>query len=63
LVECKRYSTAVKREVVEVLHDKLRETRAQKAMLFATSGFQKGAIVYARNHHITLVRFVDGRGT
>jgi restriction system protein len=63
LVECKRYSSAVKREVVQVLHDKLRATGAQKGMLFATSGFQRGAIVYARNHRIALVWLVDGRAT
>ena len=63
LVECKRYSSPVKRQVVQVLHDNLRAMGAQKGMLFATSGFQKGAIIYAKEHRIALVQLVDGRAT
>ena len=55
LVECKRYSGPVKREVVQVLHEKVRSTGAQKGVLFSTGQFQKGAVTYARHHGIALV--------
>ena len=34
LVECKKYRSAVERELVQVLHDKVRSTGAHKGMLF-----------------------------
>lgn len=63
LVECKRYSSPVERQVVQILHDKLRTLGAQKGILFSTSGFQKGAIAYAKKHGIAPVQLVDGRAT
>ena len=60
LVECKKYRSAVERELVQVLHDKVRSTGAHKGMLFATSGFQSGAIKYAKAHGIALVSIIDG---
>ena len=56
LVECKRYRRKVERQEVQVLRDKLVSVGAQKGMLFATSGFQQGAVDYARVHGIALVR-------
>lgn len=61
LVECKRYKEPVKREVVQILKDKLNSTGAQKGMIFTTSGFQKGAIEYATKNGIALVQLVDER--
>jgi restriction system protein len=61
LVECKRHRNPIKRELVEVLHDKLRESHAQKAMMFATTPFQEGAIRYAADKRIALVEIKDGR--
>lgn len=43
--------------------DKKRATGAQKALLVATNGFQKGAIGYAKVHGIALVRIVEGAFT
>lgn len=63
LVECKRYSNPVKREVVQALNDKLRATGAQKGMIFTTSGFQSGAVEYATIHGIALIQLVDGKST
>ncbi len=60
LVECKRHKNPIKREMVQVLHDKMRSTGAQKGMLFATTDFQSGAREYARVHGIRLVRVADG---
>lgn len=61
VVECKKHKSAIKREVVQTLRDKQQSVGAQKAMVFATSDFQRGAIEYARKHGIALVQIVDGR--
>jgi restriction system protein len=53
----------VEREDVQVLADKLRAVGAQKAILFATNGFQRGALEYARAHGIALVRVIEGKFT
>lgn len=60
LVECKHHKSRIKREMVQVLYDKVQSTGAQKGMLFASTGFQSGAIEYARVHGIALVRLADG---
>jgi restriction system protein len=60
LVECKRYKSAIKREKVQVLKDKLAETGCNKGVLVSTSGFQRGTIEYAKRHGIALVRLVNG---
>lgn len=61
LVECKHHKNSIKRETVQVLHARVQSVGAQKGMLFATSGFQKGALEYAAAHGIALVRIVDGK--
>lgn len=53
----------VKREDVQVLHDKLRSTGAHKGVVVAASGFQSGALAYAKAHGIACVRLVDGAWT
>ena len=63
LVECKRYKSEIKREVIQLLFDKLRATGAQKGMVFSTSGFQSGAFKFAEEHGIALVRVIEGRYT
>jgi restriction system protein len=63
LIECKKYRSAVERELVQVLHDKVRSLGAHKGMLFTTSGFQSGAIKYAKAHGIALVSIIDGAAT
>lgn len=63
LVECKRHRSAIKREVIQVLHDKIRSTGAHKGILFSTSKFQEGAREYALKHGIALVRVIEGRYT
>jgi restriction system protein len=60
LVECKRYNSAIKRETVQILRDKTQILGAHKGILVSASGFQKGAIDYARNHGIALVRIING---
>jgi restriction system protein len=60
LVECKDHIRPVEREDVQVLADRKRATGAQKALLVATNGFQRGAVEYASVHGIALVRIVEG---
>jgi restriction system protein len=60
LVECKKHSNPIKRELVQVLVDKRRSLGATKAMLVATSSFQSGAIDYARVNDVALVQVVSG---
>jgi len=60
LVECKHHKNPIKRELVQVLADKLSSTHGHKGMLFSTAKFQKGAINYAISRRIALVHFTDG---
>jgi len=61
LIECKHHRSAIKREAVQVLRDRLRSTGAQKGIIFSTAGFQKGALEYAKVHGIALVKVAEGR--
>ncbi|SDK21787.1 restriction endonuclease [Microbulbifer yueqingensis] len=60
LIECKRYSGAVKRDVIMVLESKLRDSNAHKGMVFSTSGFQRGAIEYATKRGIATITIQNG---
>lgn len=60
LVECKYYKSPVKRDVVMILDAKIRDTGAHKGIVFSTSGFQSGALQYAKVHGIATVHVVDG---
>ena len=59
-IECKHYKSRVKREQIQILFDRLMSCNAQKGMLFATGGFQRGAIEYATSRRIALVHFTKG---
>ena len=59
LCECKQYKNKVKREKVQILADKLRSLGMNKGILLSTSGFQKGAIDYAKEHGIALIQVFD----
>jgi len=63
LVECKKWKRRVEREDVQVLHDRMHSVGAQKSIMYATSGFQSGAVEYAQPRGIGLVQLVDGRTT
>lgn len=56
LVECKRHKNPIKRDLVMVLDSKLRDVAAHKGVIFSTSGFQRGAVKYAKTHGIAAVR-------
>lgn len=59
IIECKRQSHPIKREVVVVLAEKVRSLGAQKGILMSTCGFQKGAIQYARQYGIALLQIMN----
>lgn len=61
LVEAKRHKDPIKRELVAVLHQKLRSTGAHEGLLASASGFQSGAITFARRHGIALATVRDGQ--
>lgn len=60
LVECKHHKNPIKRELVQVLADKMASARAQKAILFSSAPFQAGAIEYAHQRRIALVHMTEG---
>lgn len=60
VIECKHHRNPIKRELVQVLADKVAALRAQKGMLFTTAPFQRGAIAYAQSRNIALVSFSHG---
>ena len=61
LVECKHQKQPVKRDQVLVLEAKLRDTGAHKGVVFSTSGFQRGAVEYARRRGIATVTVRNGQ--
>lgn len=61
LVEAKRHANPIKRELVQVLHDKRQSVGAQKAAMIATAPYQRGALDYAKTHGITLATVTEGR--
>ena len=63
LVECKHHKNPIKREIVQVLRDKIQSIGAHKGIIFSTSSFQKGAIEYASKHGIALITFIEGKST
>lgn len=63
VVEAKRHTNPIKRELVQVLRDKLRSVGAQKAAMISTAPYQRGAIAYAKTHGIALATVTEGRYT
>lgn len=59
IVECKKQSRSVEREIVAALKAKLHSIGAQKGILISTAGFQSGATLYAEKHGIALWQICD----
>lgn len=59
LCECKQYKNSIKREVVSALYQELLSLGLQKGVLMATASFQSGAIKFAREHGIALIKVYD----
>lgn len=60
LIECKKHKNPIKREVVQVLKDKLNSVGAHKGIVVATAPFQDGALKYAKINGIALVQVATG---
>lgn len=63
IVEAKRHTNSIKRELVQVLHSKIQSVGAHKGVMISTSPFQSGAMEYAKVHGIALVSLTEGRFT
>ncbi|WP_345269858.1 restriction endonuclease [Nibrella viscosa] len=63
IVECKHYNTPIKREKVEVLYSRVKSLGAHKGILCSTSGFQQGAVDFAKAHGIALIWVIEGKFT
>lgn len=63
VVEAKQHKNPIKRELVQVLHQKLQSVSAQKAAMISTAPYQSGALEFARHHNIALVTLTEGRFT
>lgn len=61
LVECKRHKNPIKRELVQVLHQKVLSSGAHKGLMVSTAPFQSGAVEFARQHGIALAVVTEGR--
>ncbi|WP_327073879.1 restriction endonuclease [Kitasatospora purpeofusca] len=59
LWECKRLQRPVERGDLQILRDKLAEVGAHKGIFVSVSGFQSGALDYAKKHGIATVQLVD----
>lgn len=60
LFECKRHASPVKRQHLQVLAEKMQSNGAHKGVVVAATGFQRGALEYARIHGVACVRLLDG---
>ena len=63
VVEAKRHTNPIKRDMVQVLHHKALSVGAHKAVLISTARFQRGALELARVHGIALATVTEGRYT
>lgn len=63
LIEAKMHKNPIKRDVVQVLNQKVQSTGAHKGVVVSTSNFQKGALEFAKEHGIALVEVTEGRFT
>ena len=59
VIECKRQSGSIERPVVTDLCAKLQSIGAQKGIIISTSGFQRDAVRYAKEHGIALWQIID----
>jgi hypothetical protein len=61
LVECKRHKNPIKRELVQVLHQKVQSVGGHKGVLISTAPYQRGALEFAKTHGIALVTVTEDR--
>jgi hypothetical protein len=63
IVEAKRHKNPVKRELVQVLHQKVLSVGAHKGLMVSTAPYQRGALEFAVAHGIALATVTEGRFT
>ena len=61
LVEAKRRKNPIKRELVQVLHQKIQSVGAHKGIMVSTAPYQSGALIFAIEYGIALVTMTEGR--
>lgn len=61
LVEAKHHANPIKRELVQVLHQKTQSVGGNKGVMIATAPYQQGALAFAKAHGIALVTVTEGR--
>lgn len=61
VVECKHHRRPVERDHVQILHSRIQSLGCHKGVVFSTSGYQVGALRFAKEHGIALVRVTDGQ--
>ncbi|MFH8284163.1 restriction endonuclease [Streptomyces antibioticus] len=63
LVEAKKHKNPIKRELVQVLYQKVQSVGAQKGVMISTAPYQIGAVEFAKTHGVALVTVTEGRFT
>lgn len=61
LVEAKLHKNPIKRELVQVLYQKVQSVGAHKGVMVSTAPYQTGALRFAQVHGIALVTVTEGR--
>lgn len=61
LVEAKLHKNPIKRELVQILHQKIQSVGAHKGVMVSTTPYQSGALKFAIEHGIALVTVTEGR--
>jgi 6,7-dimethyl-8-ribityllumazine synthase len=61
IVEAKLHRNPIKRELVQVLRQKVQSVGAHKGVMVATSPYQAGAVEFATAHGIALVTVAESR--
>lgn len=61
LVECKKHNSPIKRETIQIVKDKVLILGVHKGILVSASGFQRGAIQYAKNNGVALIKIDNGK--
>jgi Restriction endonuclease len=61
VVEAKLHRNPIKRELVQILHQKIHSVGAHKGVMVATSPYQTGAVEFAKAHGIALVTVTESR--
>jgi hypothetical protein len=61
LVEAKLHKNPIKRQLVQVLYQKVQSVGAHKGVMISTAPYQVGALTFARAHGVALVKVTEGR--